>query len=147
MTGNAAIQAAERARDVIALHAGKKLDAPLERVTFAAGRVFDVQDPERGLTFAEAEVTRSSGASRDRKSTRLNSSHSQISYAVFCLKKTNIDANVCFDRFPVKNAGGSRNNLPKPKRVSGSADEFTWVFNTKPDESGSPELDRLRMPV
>src|SRR2546430_12341591 len=27
------------------------------------------------------------GAGRDRKSTRLNSSHSQISYAVFCLKK------------------------------------------------------------
>src|SRR5256886_10166648 len=26
-------------------------------------------------------------AKRDRKSTRLNSSHSQISYAVFCLKK------------------------------------------------------------
>src|SRR2546430_13389449 len=28
---------------------------------------------------------------RDRKSTRLNSSHSQISYAVFCLKKKNRD--------------------------------------------------------
>src|SRR5688572_31984369 len=27
------------------------------------------------------------GADEDRKSTRLNSSHSQISYAVFCLKK------------------------------------------------------------
>src|SRR2546430_12187582 len=27
------------------------------------------------------------GAESDRKSTRLNSSHSQISYAVFCLKK------------------------------------------------------------
>src|SRR2546427_8591383 len=27
----------------------------------------------------------------DRKSTRLNSSHSQISYAVFCLKKKNIN--------------------------------------------------------
>src|SRR2546428_9587115 len=27
------------------------------------------------------------GDSRDRKSTRLNSSHDQISYAVFCLKK------------------------------------------------------------
>src|SRR2546427_8098891 len=27
------------------------------------------------------------GAAQDRKSTRLNSSHSQISYAVFCLKK------------------------------------------------------------
>src|SRR2546427_9545741 len=29
----------------------------------------------------------SGGFIRDRKSTRLNSSHSQISYAVFCLKK------------------------------------------------------------
>src|SRR3712207_8486737 len=28
-------------------------------------------------------------ASRDRKSTRLNSSHANISYAVFCLKKKN----------------------------------------------------------
>ena len=54
MTGNAAIQAAERARDVIAVHAGKKLEAPIARVTFAEGRVFDVADPERGLTFAEA---------------------------------------------------------------------------------------------
>src|SRR2546430_6167260 len=27
------------------------------------------------------------GSGQDRKSTRLNSSHSQISYAVFCLKK------------------------------------------------------------
>src|SRR2546430_10595700 len=30
-------------------------------------------------------------AQGDRKSTRLNSSHSQISYAVFCLKKKNKD--------------------------------------------------------
>src|SRR2546427_5031245 len=30
---------------------------------------------------------------RDRKSTRLNSSHSQISYAVFCLKKKNNNKN------------------------------------------------------
>src|SRR5256886_5415930 len=29
------------------------------------------------------------GVAIDRKSTRLNSSHSQISYAVFCLKKKN----------------------------------------------------------
>src|SRR5688572_31358658 len=35
-------------------------------------------------------VVRSSPVSHpDRKSTRLNSSHSQISYAVFCLKKKN----------------------------------------------------------
>src|SRR5256886_4243621 len=31
-----------------------------------------------------------SGPNADRKSTRLNSSHSQISYAVFCLKKKKI---------------------------------------------------------
>src|SRR2546430_6549906 len=38
-----------------------------------------------GLTFAGAFVFL--GLMKDRKSTRLNSSHSQISYAVFCLKK------------------------------------------------------------
>src|SRR5690349_22195151 len=32
-------------------------------------------------------------ATIDRKSTRLNSSHVEISYAVFCLKKKKIDAN------------------------------------------------------
>src|SRR3712207_1773322 len=31
----------------------------------------------------------------DRKSTRLNSSHANISYAVFCLKKKNKDSNHC----------------------------------------------------
>src|ERR1041385_9309623 len=31
---------------------------------------------------------------RDRKSTRLNSSHGYISYAVFCLKKTNQDLDI-----------------------------------------------------
>src|SRR2546427_1978631 len=35
--------------------------------------------PPRGIS--------ASGSRLDRKSTRLNSSHSQISYAVFCLKK------------------------------------------------------------
>src|SRR2546430_9045456 len=33
------------------------------------------------------DAARDHGAREDRKSTRLNSSHSQISYAVFCLKK------------------------------------------------------------
>src|SRR5256886_10007667 len=47
-----------------------------------------------GPTPAQDTAPASSGKSRqrsftcgDRKSTRLNSSHSQISYAVFCLKK------------------------------------------------------------
>src|SRR2546430_12718216 len=34
----------------------------------------------------------------DRKSTRLNSSHSQISYAVFCLKKKKISTRVQLSR-------------------------------------------------
>src|SRR3712207_7881208 len=36
---------------------------------------------------ARAKGTRPPGGARDRKSTRLNSSHANISYAVFCLKK------------------------------------------------------------
>src|SRR2546421_3498490 len=45
--------------------------------------------PERSLRgpamFSRPRIRRE--ASLDRKSTRLNSSHDQISYAVFCLKK------------------------------------------------------------
>src|SRR5256886_11060644 len=37
-----------------------------------------------------ARAPRCSRGRQDRKSTRLNSSHSQISYAVFCLKKKKI---------------------------------------------------------
>src|SRR2546430_9034262 len=42
--------------------------------------------PRSRATRAQS-LPRSLAAGRDRKSTRLNSSHSQISYAVFCLKK------------------------------------------------------------
>jgi CO/xanthine dehydrogenase Mo-binding subunit len=54
MTGNAAIQAAERARAILGLHAARRLEIPQDRLAFAAGRVFDVQDPDRGVSFAEA---------------------------------------------------------------------------------------------
>src|SRR2546430_11601899 len=39
------------------------------------------------LHVDELVPLRKAGVGKDRKSTRLNSSHSQISYAVFCLKK------------------------------------------------------------
>src|SRR5688572_32419103 len=39
------------------------------------------------LVGSAAAVSSRSALAEDRKSTRLNSSHSQISYAVFCLKK------------------------------------------------------------
>src|SRR2546430_7380836 len=50
-------------------------------------RCVDERDPvPRGQPRAREDKP---GMPRDRKSTRLNSSHSQISYAVFCLKKKN----------------------------------------------------------
>src|SRR2546427_9452757 len=54
----------------------------------------DVEEEERQKEAAKRTYARSVAVTkevinsiRDRKSTRLNSSHSQISYAVFCLKK------------------------------------------------------------
>src|SRR2546421_1087063 len=47
-----------------------------------------VVGPKGGqATIDEINDTGFAGPRRDRKSTRLNSSHDQISYAVFCLKK------------------------------------------------------------
>src|SRR3712207_8908113 len=42
---------------------------------------------ERGALEVTAQFKLMEGESADRKSTRLNSSHANISYAVFCLKK------------------------------------------------------------
>src|SRR5690349_22879300 len=41
----------------------------------------------RGHALSSSSRRSRSSAARDRKSTRLNSSHVEISYAVFCLKK------------------------------------------------------------
>jgi 4-hydroxybenzoyl-CoA reductase alpha subunit len=54
MSGNAALQAAERVREILARHAAPKLKIPGDRLVFAAGRAFDAQNPETGMTFAEA---------------------------------------------------------------------------------------------
>src|SRR5256886_13569245 len=53
------------------------------------GRPADAPGIGVGAAPAYADAGAASAFSRDRKSTRLNSSHSQISYAVFCLKKKN----------------------------------------------------------
>src|SRR5688572_32016216 len=45
---------------------------------------------------------------KDRKSTRLNSSHSQISYAVFCLKKKKKNEGAGQDRERTREGGGTR---------------------------------------
>jgi 4-hydroxybenzoyl-CoA reductase alpha subunit len=54
MTGNAAVQASERARDILAEGVSRKLNVPKSRLVFAERRVFDAESPDRGVTFAEA---------------------------------------------------------------------------------------------
>jgi 4-hydroxybenzoyl-CoA reductase subunit alpha len=54
MMGNAAIEAAERARDILALAVSRKLDVPTSRLVFAERRVFDTEHPERGMSFRDA---------------------------------------------------------------------------------------------
>jgi 4-hydroxybenzoyl-CoA reductase alpha subunit len=56
MTGNAAIQAAERARELLVMAVAEKLGVPIENISLAERRVFDVENPEVGVTFAEAIV-------------------------------------------------------------------------------------------
>src|SRR3712207_7436617 len=70
-------------------------------LTLAGGRVDQLQDHLAGLLIMLGAGVQVAGAvlraavmphrqdAGDRKSTRLNSSHANISYAVFCLKKKN----------------------------------------------------------
>jgi 4-hydroxybenzoyl-CoA reductase alpha subunit len=54
MMGNAAVQAAERARDILADAVSRKLTVPKDRLVFADRRVFDTENPATGVTFGEA---------------------------------------------------------------------------------------------
>src|SRR5207247_8327188 len=70
-------------------------DAVVEYVDLLAERVVQLGGTAEGTARVVAErselpeypLTISTGEEQDRKSTRLNSSHEWISYAVFCLKK------------------------------------------------------------
>jgi len=54
MAGNAALQAAERGRGLLAEAVALKLEIPKERLRFADRRVFDSTAPDKGVSFAEA---------------------------------------------------------------------------------------------
>ena len=54
MMGNAAVEAAERARAILAGAVAEKLQLPSARLVFAERRVFDAERPEHGVEFAEA---------------------------------------------------------------------------------------------
>src|SRR5688572_31571598 len=78
-------------RELLQFH---NVNAPLTRLAFRNVRLrapkslggVRLGEPSSFSGFAQTHEERSI-SSGDRKSTRLNSSHSQISYAVFCLKK------------------------------------------------------------
>src|SRR5256885_9109535 len=95
----AALKAARAAADVIGAHYRKNPsvrtkpdDSPVTEADVRAEEVIRATLSRHfpGYGFYGEETGRHAmEAERDRKSTRLNSSHLVISYAVFCLKKKN----------------------------------------------------------
>src|SRR6266516_7692694 len=80
----------DQSEHVKSRHAGyRRANQPQKDMSLFAGKGF----PQNFVLREEPRQTRgtcdgeSSHEHRDRKSTRLNSSHRTISYAVFCLKK------------------------------------------------------------
>src|SRR5438477_1339903 len=70
---------------------------------FAAAEADDfILDLEDEFPSHDTPEGQDAVAFQDRKSTRLNSSHMSISYAVFCLKKKNIVATGGISRQPVE---------------------------------------------
>src|SRR2546421_7734544 len=78
--------------------AARSLDVRAERPPRAPGdrdpftgelRKRDILPPLMKCRTSSGRMSRLRSSPVDRKSTRLNSSHDQISYAVFCLKKKN----------------------------------------------------------
>src|SRR5256885_16404112 len=75
------------------------LQSPIEEGLKLATVISDLADslrkqrpkdlPEKESQLYDKLLKRTQNLAADRKSTRLNSSHLVISYAVFCLKKTN----------------------------------------------------------
>src|SRR2546429_1403588 len=73
--------------------------------------------PQQALTSVQKETAASAGDSskQDRKSTRLNSSHGYISYAVFCLKKKHAHRE--------RRGGSDHEHRPPLRRGDGPAHE------------------------
>src|SRR3712207_6868664 len=58
--------------------------------TVTTRSVRDTPGPSHKQRFKDKAASRGRSPAADRKSTRLNSSHANISYAVFCLKKKSL---------------------------------------------------------
>src|SRR5436305_2471772 len=83
--------------------------------------------PFAGLRMLLVDIirTRASSCASDRKSTRLNSSHVRISYAVFCLKKKKIQTRengVQFihvsPRDPTREDDMPRDSMPEKRKMN-----------------------------
>src|SRR3712207_8638931 len=64
-----------------------------------SNRLNSILVPQSFMEWSNAKYApdNNSEPNRDRKSTRLNSSHANISYAVFCLKKKKKETSACHD--------------------------------------------------
>src|SRR5690606_41987215 len=71
----------------LSLHDALPISYRLAQQLFQVIRSGDTEQVERLLAMGLVPNLRDAKGNRDRKSTRLNSSHVKISYAVFCLKK------------------------------------------------------------
>src|SRR5258708_17531790 len=75
----------------VARHLKKNIEQKVESYAVRAGRAAGL-----GIFLFVFLVVVREGVELDRKSTRLNSSHQIISYAVFCLKKQKLTAQTLF---------------------------------------------------
>src|SRR5206468_13115984 len=86
----------------LSLHDALPISAYADAVLKAKRKLFTLVNKNRGGPLfvrihsnGHVEPLFLDNLTKDRKSTRLNSSHDQISYAVFCLKKKNSDHVLC----------------------------------------------------
>src|SRR3712207_7019919 len=76
-------------RSAVAPRLGDLLGQPVAQVARVEEPGQRVQVALGGAVLEQCQRLLRRGEAQDRKSTRLNSSHANISYAVFCLKKKN----------------------------------------------------------
>src|SRR2546429_5779681 len=98
-------------------------------------------------TTASCASTTALTPTRDRKSTRLNSSHGYISYAVFCLKKKNHDDHRGGDQPGASPNDGHRLGQPSPTLhlerppLQNSPPVYPAAHAVEPPERPSPGPD------
>src|SRR5256886_2979915 len=93
---------------------------------------------EKGCAFSQI-IDYLLATVRDRKSTRLNSSHSQISYAVFCLKKKKTSM-LLLHRLPPSRELGASSSRAHPPVTSSAGQVRRRHAPTHPRRGPAPGL-------